>query len=146
MRTPEPRGYTGKPRVQWKCCNSGAADVRLSLIGSSNITRDRGGRRRPSLSAPIVLSNPEDLPFSDHLRCFDSFNRRPCRCEGARSLHGSPAAFDVPMIGFDAVVSVARASVAALADTLTVIAQIANGCSVAAVPSIENTRPVVRIR
>jgi hypothetical protein len=52
----------------------------------------------PGLSAPIVLRNPEDLAFSDHLRCFDTFDHVACCCQCARSLHRSPAPLDVPMV------------------------------------------------
>ena len=52
----------------------------------------------PSLSAPVILGNPEHLAFSDHLRSFNAVDYISCRCECARSLHRSPAALHVSMI------------------------------------------------
>ena len=56
------------------------------------------GGEHPSLSPPVVLRNPENLAFSDHLRCFDARDHIPCRCDSARALHGSPPALNMPVI------------------------------------------------
>ena len=101
----------------------------------------------PRLSAPIVLRHPEDLAFSDHLCCFDALIQHAGRRDGACTLHGSPAALHVPVIRFDAVVPIARPSIAAFGDKLTFVAQGANGCSIAAV-SVDREhsgRPVIGI-
>jgi hypothetical protein len=50
------------------------------------------------------------LPFSNHLYRLDSRNNRACGYYCPWALHGAQTAFDVPVIGFDAIVRVAAGS------------------------------------
>ena len=72
-----------RPRWKTGCC----ADRKLVvLFETEKSTED------PGLSAMIVLSNSENLAFSNHLRCFDAFNhvravasvRAPCMARHRR--------------------------------------------------------------
>ena len=42
------------------------------------VMRYRGGRRNPGLSARVVLRDPEDLAFSNHLHRFNTLNEAAC--------------------------------------------------------------------
>jgi hypothetical protein len=69
----------------------------IGIAGGSLLNTEERAEH-PSLSAPVVLGNPEHLAFSDHLRCFNAFDCRSGGCESPRSLHGSPAALHMPVI------------------------------------------------
>ena len=58
------------------------------------------GAKDPGLSTSVVLSNPEDLALSDHLRCFDTFNYDSVHLlvYALRSLNRSQPALNVSMI------------------------------------------------
>jgi hypothetical protein len=62
--------------------------ARAGDMGSGDSWLDRllqteQGAEHPSLSAPVVLRDTEDLAFSNHLRRFDAINQRTgesCSC------------------------------------------------------------------
>src|SRR5688572_3735778 len=95
----------------------------------------------------VVLRNPEHLALSDHLRCFDTFDYVACGCQRARSLHGSPPPLHMAMVGFNAIVSIARPPVAMFYGKLAIAAQFADRRSITSVSvHREHPRwPVVRI-
>src|SRR5512133_368013 len=105
-------------------------------------------RECPRLTGQIASRDPEDLALPDHLRRLYSLNRSPrCRLR-SWSLHRAESAFDVPVIGLDAVVGVAPGPLLASSIHVTFFLQFTERRRVAAeAVTGENTASaIVRIR
>ena len=64
-------------------------------------------------TVPVVRSNSEHLPFSDHVYRFDALRHRPRRLISPWSLHRMQPPFDAAVVGLNSIVPLSSAAVTA---------------------------------
>ena len=85
------------------------------------------GAEHPGLPVQVLSGDPKYLPFANHLYRLNS--RDDCASSGCRprALHGPQASFDVPVVGFDAIICVGSGSVTTTMTDLAFVLQFSNG-------------------
>jgi hypothetical protein len=61
-----------------------------------------------NLPSDVVHRYPSDLPFANHIHCFDTLNRPPRRVKRPKALTGSDPAFDRSVVLLHDIVQVAH--------------------------------------
>ena len=90
----------------------------------------------------VVLRQPANLSFANHVHRFGTLNRSPRAVERAEALHGSNASFDRSMALLHNIIQIANGSTAAALTEFPGLLHILDGLRVSGILIyIDNSRP-----